>query len=83
MQEEYHDFINDNELLTVPEALDAETTRAISLLTLDVKTRKLVSVSREVVEEALKCLKIVLNILAKRSNAMCDIQLTSEEKAKN
>lgn len=56
MEEEYRDFIKGNELLTVPEALNAVTTWTISLLTSDVKTRKLIGVSGEAVEEALKSL---------------------------
>lgn len=49
---------------------------------LNVKTCKLVGVSKEDIEEALKCFKIVLKILAKYSNAMWDILLASEEEAK-
>lgn len=65
MKEEYHKFIKGYELLTTLEALNAVTTSTFSLQTLDVKTCKLVSIIKEAIEEALKCLKIVLNILAK------------------
>lgn len=45
MKEDYRDFIQGNELLTIPEALNAVTRRTISLLTSDIKTRKFVGVS--------------------------------------
>lgn len=74
MKDEYRDYIKGNELLTIVEVLNAVTTRTISLLTSDVKTRKLIGVSREAVEEALKYLQIVPKILAKRSNVMWDLE---------
>lgn len=51
---------------------------SISLLTTDVKFRKLVGVSREMIEKARKS----LNILVKRSNIMWYILLSKEEAAK-
>lgn len=51
---------------------------SISLLTTYVKFRKLVGVSREMIEKPRKS----LNILAKRSNTMWDILLSMEEAAK-
>lgn len=47
MHSQYQQYISGNELLTIPAALDAVTTRTISLLATDVKTRKLVGVSRD------------------------------------
>lgn len=54
MQEKY---IDGNVLLTIPEALDAVTTKTISLLITDTKTRKLIRVSRETTKEVLKTSK--------------------------
>lgn len=53
-------------------------TRTISLLTLDVKSRKLRGVIREVMEEAFKTLNIDPKVLAKRSHAMWDILLVTK-----
>lgn len=69
MHEHYRGYISGNELLTVPSALEAVTTRTSALLTTEgVKSRKLVDVSRKTVEEAIKSLNIGARILAKRSN---------------
>lgn len=59
MKDEYRDYIMGKQLLMIAEGLNAVTTRTISLLTSDVKTRKLIGVSRENIEEALKYLQIV------------------------
>lgn len=69
-------------LLTVSSAQEAVATKTISLLTTDVKTRKLVGVSRETIEEALTSLNIGASVLTKQSNTMSDILLASEEVAK-
>lgn len=79
---EYKDCINGKELLTIPEALNTVTSRTISLLPTDIKTRKLIGVIRVVMEEALKIIKKAPKILAKRSNAMWDVLLATEEEAK-
>lgn len=50
-------------------------TRTISLLTTDIKSCKLISVNREIMKEALKSLKIVAKVLARRRNDMGDILL--------
>lgn len=73
MQDHYWELISDNVLLTVSSTLEAVASKRVSLLTTDVKTRKLVRVSRETTEKALKSLSIADKVLAKRSNAMCDI----------
>lgn len=81
MREEYQNYIKGKKLLTIPETLNA-IPRTISLLMTDVKTHKLVGVSREAIEEALKCLKDIYKMLTICSNAMWDILLATEEKAK-
>lgn len=74
MREEYRDFIKGNKLLTILEALNVVTTMTISLLTTDVKTCKLVGISREAIEEAFKSLT--------RPNVMWDILLATKDEAK-
>lgn len=49
---------------------------------MDVKTRKLIGVNREIVEEAIKSLNIGAKVLARRRRAMWDILLASEDSAK-
>lgn len=53
--------------------------RTISLLTTDVKTKIFIDVNREMIEEVLKILNIAVKVSARRSNAMWDILLTTEE----
>lgn len=81
MREEYQNYIKGNKLLTILKTLNA-ITRTISLLMTDVKTCRLVGVSRDDIEEALKCLKIIPKMLSIYSNAMWDILLATEEKTK-
>lgn len=69
----------ENEFLTIPEALEAVNTRLIALLTSDVKSRKLTGVSRETMVEVLKTLKIYPKVLARRTNALWDILLPTEQ----
>lgn len=45
--DKYDDYARVNEFLSIPETLEAVNTKATSLLTTDVKTRKLIGVSRE------------------------------------
>lgn len=51
-------------------------------MTADGKSRKLTGVSRETTEEALKGLSIALKVLARRSHAMWDILLATEQELK-
>lgn len=55
LKSKYEELIKGNEFLTIPEALNTVNTRTIFLLTTDVKSLKLIGVSRE---EALKTLII-------------------------
>lgn len=68
-------YLQGNEFLTILEALEAVNAKIISLLTTDVKSHRLIGVSTESMEEALKSLKIM------RSNAMWDHLLSSEQEA--
>lgn len=45
---QYQEFISGNDLLSVASVLERVATRTVPLLTADVKTRKLVGVSREI-----------------------------------
>lgn len=45
---EYNDFILGNELITVPTVMEAINMRTISFLTVDVKTRKFIAVTRKI-----------------------------------
>lgn len=72
----------ENEFLAIPETLNVVNTRTISLLTTDGKIWKFNGVSRETMEQALNCLKIGPKMLARKSNAILDILLASEQEAK-
>lgn len=48
-------------------------------MSMDIKTWKLIGVSRDTMEETLKSLEIGPKTLAKRSNAMWDVLLEKEE----
>lgn len=50
--------------------MEAITTRTISLLTPDAKTRKFIAVTRDMIEEALKALNIETKLLARKANAI-------------
>lgn len=60
-------------------ALGAVATSKISLITTDVKIRKLIGVSKKTLEEALRSINIAANVLAKWNNSMWYILLASEE----
>lgn len=51
-------------------------------MTVDVKTQKYIAVNKAIIEEALKTLNIGEKVLARRSNAIWDIVLATEEAAK-
>lgn len=76
MQDHYREFISGNELPTVPSTLEAVATRTVSLLATDAKTRKLVGVSRVVMEEEQRT-----KAPTKKSNVVYDILLGSKEAA--
>lgn len=82
VREKYSEYISGNELQAIPSAWEAISKKAISLLTPDVNIRKLVGFSRERMEEARKSLEIIVKVLTKRSNAMWEILLTSDEETK-
>lgn len=52
-------------------------------MTTDIKSRKLTGVNREAMEEALESLNIRAKVLARRSNAMWDILLSTEDAEKS
>lgn len=83
LKNQFGSFINGNEILPAPSLIETVNARKISLLTTDVKTRKLIAVKREVMKEALKNLQISAKILARCSNAMWDIVLVTEDAAKS
>lgn len=62
--------------------LEMVSTRTISLLTMDIKTRMLIGVNRNIMEEALKGLNIGAELLVCRSNDMWDILLKTKEAPK-
>lgn len=74
--------MRENEFLTIPDVLSTVNTRTISLLTTNVKSRKLSGISRKTTKEDLKSLKIIPKVWARRSNAQWDILLVTKQEAK-
>lgn len=66
LQSKYNEYLRSDEFLTITEALDAVNSKTISLLTTDVRTRRLIFVSRETMEEDQKNLKIEAELLSRR-----------------
>lgn len=64
LKDKFKEFISKNELLLVLSLLEAVNTKTISLLTMDLKTHKLIDVNRDCMEEALKSLNIEAKVLA-------------------
>lgn len=58
--------------------MEAINTRTIS----DIKTRKLIAITKETMEESLNALNMAAKLLARRLNAMWNVLLTAEEAAK-
>lgn len=54
--------VSGNGFLTIPEALDTVNTRTISQLKTDVKSQKLIGISRETMKEALKILQVSVGL---------------------
>lgn len=65
----------------MPFLLDSLNTKSITLLTTDVKTRKLIGVNMEIIEKAIKNLNIRAISLARRIRAISVILLTSQNAA--
>lgn len=83
LREEYGKFSSGNEVIAVPSDMEAINTRTIYLLTTDVKTRKLIGVSRDLMEESLMSFNIGAKVLTHRSNDMWDLLLVTEEAVKS
>lgn len=66
----YEKYIKGNKFLTIPNTWDTINTRIIFMLTTDIKSWKLIGVSRKTMEETSKNLSIAPKVLARRSNAM-------------
>lgn len=82
LEAKYKHFTKGNKFVTISEALDIVATKTISLLTTDVKTLKLIGITRERMEAGLKNMNIKPKMLAKRSYAIKDILLATEEEAR-
>lgn len=61
-RQKYEKYLQGNEFLTIPEALEAVNTKVISMLSTDIKSRR--HRGSESMEETLKSLKIIPKVLA-------------------
>lgn len=76
-------FITDNELILMPLLMEAVNTRTISLLTMDIKSRRFMNINRKGMEEALKSLNIGAEVLDRKSNTRWDILPATEDATKS
>lgn len=81
LQKQYASYTNANELLTIPEALEAVTIRTVSLLTTDVTAHSLLGVSSEMMEAEIRGLHIQMKMFSKHSKVIWDVLLASEVEA--
>lgn len=81
-REKFQVSFNGDKFLTIHEALEAVNARIASLLITDVTTRGLIGVSGEKLEESLKILKSHPKLSTRRTNAMCDNILPTEQQVR-
>lgn len=74
LKEQYKKIISVTEFLPLPSLL-----ATMVLLTTDKKSRKLIGVDKEAMEEARKCLNIRAKVLDRRSNVMWYVMLATED----
>lgn len=71
LKEHYEKIISENEILSVPSLLQSVNTKTISLLTIDVKSRKLIGVNREIMKATLKSLNIATKYIVTQCGTYC------------
>ena len=79
--EKYAKYFKGNEILPIPELVEKLTPRILSLVVLDLKTKKLVGLKRETFEELLKKTGIPCQYFCRKSFATWDVLLPMEDQA--
>ena len=78
----YAKYFKDNEILPIPELVEAVEPKTLSFVVTDLRTRRLADLKRELFEDVLKTAGIPGKYLYRRSFATWDVLLASEDIAK-
>ena len=78
----YAKYFKDNEILPIPELVEAVEPKTLSIVVTDLKTRRLAGLKKEAFDELLKTAGIPGKYFYRRSFATWDVLLPSEEIAK-
>ena len=79
--EEYAQYFQGNRILPILELVEAVQPKTLSLIVTDIKTRRLAGLKKEKFEELLKAAGIPARYFCRRSFAIWDILLPSQELA--
>ena len=80
--EKYAQYFQGNQILPIPELVEAVQPKTLSLIIIDIKTRRLAGLKKEKFEELLKAAGIPARYFCKHSFATWDILLPSQELAR-
>ena len=80
--EKYEQYFKDEEILPIPELVEAVEPKTLSFVVTDIKTKRLAGIKKETFEDLLKTANIPGKYFYRRSFAPWDVLLPSEEAAK-
>ena len=80
--DKYAKYFKNNEILLIPELVQAVEPKTLSFVVTDIKTRTLANLKKETFEETLKTAGIPGKYICRRSFAAWDILLSTEDLAK-
>ena len=78
----YAKYLKENEILPIPDLVEAVEPKTLSFVVIDQKTRKLAGLKKEVFEETLKIASIPAKYICRRGFASWDVLLPSGDLAK-
>ena len=81
--EKYEKYFKDWEILPIPELVEAVEPKTLSFVVTDIKTKRLAGLKKETFEDLLKTANIPGKYFCRRSFAIWDVLLPSEEVAKS
>ena len=80
--QKYSKYFKENEILPIPDLVEAVEPKTLSFVVTDLKTRRLAGLKKEIFEEALKTAGIPGKNICSRSFATWDVLLPSEDLVK-
>ena len=81
--EKYAQYFQGNQILPIPELVEAVQPKTLSLIITDIKTRRLAGIKKDKFDELLKAAGILARYFCRRSFTTWDILLPSQELATN